>query len=172
MKRLCAFCIALPAAFLLATAAASATTPDEFGAILSSYQEVPTLSTTGAGRFHALVTPSGIAFRLNYSGLEGGTPTAAHIHLGARGTNGGVIAFLCGGPRPACPESGLVTGTITPADIIGPTGQGIAPGEYDEALRALRTGNVYANVHTPTYPGGEIRGQVFRGSFLLGLTTE
>ncbi len=29
-----------------------------------------------------------------------------------------------------------------------------------DAVRSLRKGAVYANVHTATFPGGEIRGQV------------
>ena len=53
-----------------------------------------------------------------------------------------------------------VTGTITPADIIGPAAQGIAPGEFAEVVRAIRNGAVYANVHSTLRPGGEIRGQL------------
>ena len=102
-----------------------------------------------------------IDYKLSYEGLEA-PAIAAHIHLGARATSGGVIAFLCsGGNKPACPAGGgTVTGTITPADIIGPAGQGIAPGEFAEVVRAIRNGAVYANVHSTLRPGGEIRGQV------------
>jgi len=53
-----------------------------------------------------------------------------------------------------------VTGVIDAADVIGPAGQGIAPGEFNELVRAIRSGNTYANVHTNMYPGGEIRGQI------------
>jgi hypothetical protein len=53
-----------------------------------------------------------------------------------------------------------VTGTVEAADVIGPGGQGISAGEFAEFLRALRSGNTYANVHTVTFPGGEIRGQI------------
>ena len=88
--------------------------------------------------------------------------SAAHIHLGARATAGGVSAFLCGGGgQPACPPGGgTVTGTITPANILGPAGQGIADGEFDELSGAMRAGATYANVHTAQFPGGEIRGQI------------
>ncbi len=128
---------------------------------LSSFEETPvTLSTAGTGEFRAKVSGSVIEYELSYSGLEGGVPFAAHIHLGRRATTGGVIAFLCGGPKPPCPPSGTVTGTILPADIIGPAGQGIAPGEFEEAVRAILEGATYANVHTPVFPGGEIRGQI------------
>jgi hypothetical protein len=129
---------------------------------LSGPDEVPSVSTTGSGEFRARLREDVIEFALTYEGLEGTTTTASHIHLGKERTNGGVIAFLCGGGgKPACtPTSGFFTGTITAADVIGPTGQGIAPGEFDEVLTAFRDDAVYANVHTNKHPGGEIRGQI------------
>ena len=57
-----------------------------------------------------------------------------------------------------------MTGVIDSADVIGPAGQGIAPGEFDELISAMRAGLTYANVHSdPMYLGGEIRGQIKRG---------
>ena len=50
--------------------------------------------------------------------------------------------------------------TVTAADVIGPTGQGIAAGEFAEVLRAIRQGVAYANVHSMRNLGGEIRGQI------------
>jgi hypothetical protein len=43
---------------------------------------------------------------------------------------------------------------------VGPTGQGIAAGEFAELVRAIKAGRTYVNVHTTKYPGGEIRGQI------------
>jgi hypothetical protein len=69
--------------------------------------------------------------------------------------------FLCGGGgKPACPSSGKVTGIVVAADIIGPAAQGVSPGQLAEAIRAMRAKAAYANVHTTTYPTGEIRGQI------------
>ena len=56
-----------------------------------------------------------------------------------------------------------MSGTITPADVIGPAPQGIAATEYDELLAAIRSGTAYVNVHSATYPGGEIRAQIENG---------
>jgi hypothetical protein len=36
----------------------------------------------------------------------------------------------------------------------------VGPEEWEEIVRAIRDGVVYANVHSSLHPGGEIRGQV------------
>jgi len=138
---------------------------NNFNASLDSYHEAPlSIATTGTGSFQARLNPTGdqLTYELQYSGLEGGNTLFAHIHIGQPGTTGGVMFFLCGGGgKPACPNSSAtVTGTVTASDIIGPNGQGVAPGEFLEAIRAMRAGSAYANVHTTVYPSGEIRGQI------------
>jgi hypothetical protein len=139
--------------------------PDKkkFEARLNGFQEVPSVSSTGFGEFEAgLVDDTTIHYVFRYAGLEGVTSSAAHVHFGQRGVAGGVSYFLCGGGgKPACtPTSGEFEGDITPADVVGPGVQGITAGQFDEILRAMRAGHSYANIHTPTWPGGEIRGQI------------
>jgi len=157
--------LAVPAIGSFATAPAMADDDNSFGARLTGYQEVPTLATTGRGQFRArLLNPTTLEYQLQYSNLEG-VASEAHIHLGQRATNGGVIAWLCGAlavpPKPlVCPASGTLTGTIVAADVIGPTAQGIAVGEFAELISALRAGATYVDVHTVLYPSGEIRGQI------------
>ena len=136
---------------------------------LSGYEEAPlALSTAGHGTFRAMVTDAGIEYRLTYADTVG-TVSQAHIHFGAVGQAGGISVFLCtnlgNGPAgtQACPAAGEVTGTIVPADVIGPAGQGIAAAEYEELLAAIRAGTAYVNVHSSTYNGGEIRGQIEGG---------
>jgi len=146
-----------------------------FRARLTGYDEVPTLSSPGGGTFRLRLSSDGLSatYTLTYTGLS--NAFAAHIHLGARATVGGVIIFLCGGGgQAACPTSaGTVSGTLTPAGVIGPANQGIAAGEWAEFVAALRAGFTYANVHTNDgdaqpnegpgdFPGGEIRGQIRR----------
>jgi hypothetical protein len=131
---------------------------------MSSYQEVPSVSTSGRGRFEAKVKGSTIEYKLTYSGLSSAA-SAAHIHFGQIGVNGGIAAFLCGGGgKPACPASGTVSGTIVASDVIGPASQGIAPGEIVELIAAMRAGVTYANVHTSSFSGGELRGQIRPGN--------
>ena len=154
--------VGLAIAFLVAAApGAGADHLHHAVARLDGYQEVPTLSTTGTGTLTATIDDGAmvISYELRYEGLESAT-TGAHLHLGRRAVNGGVIAFLCGGGKPACPPAGTVSGTIVPADVVGPAEQGIAPGAFAELVRAIRHGAVYANVHTTGRPGGEIRGQL------------
>jgi hypothetical protein len=131
---------------------------------LTGYQEVPSISTTGRGRFIADIDDDNqvITYQLSYSGLEGATTTQAHIHFAQRSVNGSISAFLCGGgDKPACPATaGTVIGEIDSADVIGPTDRGIEPGAFGELVRAIRAGLTYANVHTDKWPGGEIRGQI------------
>jgi CHRD domain len=133
---------------------------------LIGFEEVPAVSTVASGKFEAKINRSEqrIDYRLSFEDLEANS-LFAHIHLGQRTANGGVSVFLCGGgDKPPCPlTSGTVEGTIDPADVIGPANQGIAAGEFDELVRAIRAGVTYANVHSTKFPGGEIRGQIDAG---------
>ena len=163
------FSLGAAAVLTLALNGSSAARPGQrrvFQAVLSGYQATPAISTTGEGDFRAELNSAQTAldYELSYSDLEGGTPTAAHVHLGQAGVAGGVSFFLCGGGgKPACPASGKVTGTVVAADVIGPAAQGITAGEFAEALTAMRSGVTYVNVHNATYPNGEIRGQLGSG---------
>jgi hypothetical protein len=127
------------------------------------------VSTSATGSFEATINAGNIEYSLTYSGLEGDV-TQAHIHFGQRSVNGGISAWLCGtqpmtpGPAgtPACEgaRAGTITGSIEPADVVGPTVQGIAPGEFGELVAAIRAGRAYANVHSTKFGSGEVRGQI------------
>jgi hypothetical protein len=138
---------------------------------LTGFQEVPVVSTNAEGKFRAEVRRDRIEYKLRWEDLEG-TVTQAHIHLGQRDVNGGISVWLCGNPNPPvvnppagtqpCPLTNPATieGTVTAAQVVGPAGQGIGPQEFDELLRAIRAGVTYANVHSSTFGGGEIRAQL------------
>ena len=134
-----------------------------FHAELNGFQEVASISTTGFGEFDArLVEPERIHYVLQYADLEGGATLFSHIHFGQRSVNGGVSVFLCGGggKRPCAPVADRIEGDITPADVVGPSTQGIEALSWAELLRAMRAGHTYVNVHTTRWGTGEIRGQV------------
>ncbi len=139
-----------------------------FSAKLVGFEETPSESTPGRGTFKAkIVNGDTIHYKLRYQGFEAteGATLFAHIHFGQPGVAGGVAAFLCGGGnKPACtPTQGTFEGDIVASDIVGPAGQGIAPGEFDEVITAMQKGYTYANVHTTLNPAGLIRGQIRKG---------
>jgi hypothetical protein len=136
-----------------------------FSARLIGYNEVPANNTAGRGDLTFTMTSTQITFRLVYADLSG-PPAAAHIHVGQKNVNGGVSVFFCGGGgQAACPAatSGAVTGTITAANVVGPTAQGFTVGDLASVERAIKAGVTYANMHTAKFPAGEIRGQVRHG---------
>ncbi len=154
---------------LLATATLA--TAEQIGALLTGYEESPSVSTTGTGEFTATIAPDGdtIYYSETYSGLQG-TVTQSHIHVGQLGVNGSIVIFLCQtatnpdptGLAPQCPQEGSVAGTITAANVIAGSmaPQQLAAGDLAAAITAIRAGAAYANVHTTPSPGGEIRGQI------------
>lgn len=156
----------------LAVVAALSKGVTQFRDLMTGFEEVPAVSTNAIGEFNASISDdeTEITYRLGYAGLEGQV-TQAHIHLGQASVNGGVSVFLCANPpvtapsgTQACPPSpATITGTLTASNVIGPAGQGVAPGEFAELVRAIRAGSTYANVHSTKFPGGEVRAQIDMG---------
>jgi hypothetical protein len=150
---------------------------------LNGYQEVTSVSTGGFGSFRLKINKDedSVDYTLSYTGLESAV-TQAHIHFAQRSQNGPIAVWLCDGDPaaapnppaapastpPVCPPAsgGSVSGTFRPNDLIA-TGRGLGPGtgtgndrEWRELLAAIKVGHTYANVHTATFGGGEIRGQI------------
>lgn len=119
--------------------------------------------------------------RLSYSMNIPVLPTTpifmAHIHLGAPGTNGPVMFWLCGTPSLAPsgspvppsdfptntpPCSGQVSGELTLTDFVPSLPQNVTTGvsTFEQAVSNILGRNAYTNVHTVTYPNGETRGQI------------
>ncbi|HEV2498449.1 MAG TPA: CHRD domain-containing protein [Terriglobia bacterium] len=116
-----------------------------FVANLTGAQDVPPTNSTATGfatvDLDSLQTM--ITVNLTFSGLEG-PATAAHIHGPALpGANSGVLFPFTGVPS-------AVSGSIpTQTFAITPTQVGY-----------LESGELYVNVHSTVFPGGEIRGQL------------
>ena len=173
---------------IVGSASAALASDDKFAARLSGYNEVhfiaaPTPALRGAvsspakGTFQIRIDDRKdvIQYDLTYEGLTTDV-TQAHIHFGQRHTVGGNVVWLCQTTlvpappavvslTPMCPgpTQGKVGGTITPAQVLEAVGQGIAPGEFEELVAAIRAGRTYANVHSTTFAPGEIRGQIHDG---------
>lgn len=132
-----------------------------FRASLTGYEEVPALSTDGFGSLVAQIDEAdeSMTVELSYGGLSA-EAAAAHFHLGQRAVNGGIVVHLCGtGGTDPCPsQPATVSRTIDADDVVAV--QGVEEGDFAALLRAMRAGVIYVNVHTSTFPGGEIRGQL------------
>jgi CHRD domain len=166
MRRSALIAAALAAASIVALP--SAALAETLHVQLTSYEEVPALSTTAGGEFRAFIDDAAgtIRYQLSYSGLTGDV-AMAHIHFGQLSVNGGISVWLCQtadfvdptGLAPPCVQSGTVTGLLTQANVVGPAGQGIPPTQFAEVVAAIRAGVAYVNVHSDVFRGGEIRGQ-------------
>ncbi|KCZ70398.1 CHRD domain-containing protein [Candidatus Methanoperedens nitroreducens] len=132
-----------------------------FAAHLLGNEEVPPVDTLAQGRATFRLNEDGteLSYRLNVSNIE--DVSMAHIHLGAAGMNGPVVAWLYPGePQPAVIpgrfDGVLAEGTITADNLVGPL-----EGQSLKALMdVMRAGETYANVHTEQNPEGEVRGQI------------
>ncbi len=167
--------IAIAVGLGLAALPALADNDEKVRVKLVGFEEVPSVSTPGHGRFDALINAAGthIDWTLTYADMQADV-TQAHVHIGQLSANGAIVLWICKTnqptpPAPAnaatCPglRSGTISGSWTGADVQTVPTQGFATGELDEVIAAIRAGVAYANVHTVQSPGGEIRGQLPRG---------
>lgn len=135
-----------------------------FTASLKGSEEVPAVDTNGQGQaiFHLSKDGTELQYKLIAANIV--DVTQAHIHCGAAGVNGPVVAFLYGfNPDGISPDGILSQGTITAGDVIPRPHSDACPGgvaNFDEMIAKIMNGDAYVNVHTFVWPGGEIRGQI------------
>ena len=106
---------------------------------LSAAQEVPPNPSAATGNSTIMIG----ADKMVTGSIEvmGMTPTMAHIHEAAKGSNGPVIVpFVKSGEKTFAPAPGA---KVT-----------------DEQYASYLAGKLYLNVHSATYPGGEVRMQL------------
>ncbi|MFK8024627.1 MAG: spondin domain-containing protein [Ilumatobacter sp.] len=122
---------------------------------LSPANQVPALvpsETTASGDTRVRLQADGdIDWRIRAERID--DVLFAHIHLGAPGENGPVVATLFNGD-PA-PNSGQlrVNGEISADDLVGP----LAGSSTLDLWAEIEAGNAYINVHSAEFPGGELR---------------
>ncbi|MBE9199870.1 MULTISPECIES: CHRD domain-containing protein [unclassified Nodularia (in: cyanobacteria)] len=131
-----------------------------FTSTLNGNQQVPSpVSTTGLGTATGTLTgdPGSWVFEyeVSYSDLQGVIAAPyAHIHNAPTGQNGGVVHDLDNAN--IAPIAGSSSGTI-----IGDWRFDDASAPLTDVLaQELLNGNAYFNIHTDTFPSGEIRGQI------------
>jgi len=126
-----------------------------YGVYLNGAQEPPPAGGgTGTGSGVVQVSGNTLQIHVTWSGLSGAF-LADHIHgPAARGANAGVIYDLGGITTTSSGgTAGTISGTITLVEGAG--GFTIA-----QQLEQLQNGLWYINVHSTTFGGGEIRGQL------------
>lgn len=135
--------------------------PRNFLAYLTGDGQVPPVETGARGLALFKLDPDvGLHFTLYVVNIV--DLRMAHVHLGAAGENGPVVAWLYpeDGPPPKQIDGGFGgvpdRGTITTTDLLGPLeGKPLAA-----LVAAIKAGKAYVNVHTAGNPDGEIRGQI------------
>lgn len=116
---------------------------------------ISTVETDARGKAKCKLKRDGteLAFKLAVEDLD--EVAAAHIHVGLPSENGPVVAVLYGGPLTGPVDGTLAKGTITEDDLMG-----VFAGDFPGFIEAMRQGELYVNVHTVDFPGGEVRGQI------------
>jgi predicted outer membrane repeat protein len=121
-----------------------------FTATLSGAQQVPPVNSPGTGTATLVLSPDQtmLTYAVSFANLVG-TPTEIHLHNAPAGQNGPVATDANGDnlelmnlPQATTGMAGPQTFTVTPAFVA-----------------QLLAGNIYSNIHTTSFTGGEIRGQ-------------
>jgi hypothetical protein len=131
--------IAAAAALLFAAYGGAAWSQQEVKVTLTGSQEIPPVTTSAAATGVITVgADKSVRGSVTVSGIS---PTAAHIHEAPAGTNGPIIIPLVktGDNVWSVPEGAKMT---------------------DAQFESYKAGNLYYNVHSAAYKGGELRGQI------------
>jgi len=133
------FWVALCAASLLLAGCAGMGGGNSVNLTLSGAQENPPVATSASGKGTITVgADKSVSGSVTTTGVDG---IAAHIHVGATGKNGPVILPLA--------KTGDNVWSV-------PAGAKLTDEQYD----SFKAGDLYVNVHSAKYKGGEIRGQL------------
>jgi hypothetical protein len=143
-----AACLVAAAAVAVIALPASGTAPpgSSFFAVLDGEHESPDADPDGYGTFSASFSGTKLCYGIQV--VKIGTPTVAHIHQGAVNVNGPIKV-------PLTPPANGTAGASAKCTTIG---AGLAsqikasPGQY------------YVNVHNGAFPGGAVRGQLFKAT--------
>ncbi|MEZ0372640.1 MAG: CHRD domain-containing protein, partial [Candidatus Sericytochromatia bacterium] len=117
---------------------------DTLTAELSGASETPAVASQahGYGIFQLNQAKDTLIARVYVAGLSGPI-TGAHLHLGLAGKSGEVV-------EPLAVTGNVLTGTWKRSDAEQPLSEA--------RVKSLLNGELYVNVHTEKFPGGEIRG--------------
>ena len=131
--------VVVSAIIVLFAGYAASVLSDEVTVTLSGNQEIPPVTTSalGTGTFTVGADKS-VSGSVTVSGMSA---TVAHIHEAAAGTTGSIVIPLT---------------KISDNVWAVPAGAKLTDAQYE----SYKAGNLYYNVHSAAFKGGEIRGQI------------
>ncbi len=135
----------------------------KFSATLVGTNEVPSVTTTAAGKMDLTQEDSVSILYTISTTAPTDSITMAHIHAGAAGANGPIMVWFFPTELSRAPGAGTATGINGVVRVGRFTRAGtffVAPYTWDSLLVRMNAGTAYANMHTRKFGGGEIRGQV------------
>jgi hypothetical protein len=134
-----------------------------FSAYLSGDKETPPAKSSSTGQITLRVNnrQKALDYRLNV--WNGKNIVSAHLHCGAAGGGGPVIAPLFSSSS-VDSEGTLATGTIT-FGMLSNANCNPPIKDLGNLVDSMKSGDIYANIHTTANPDGEIRGQLAQGGF-------
>lgn len=114
-------------------------------AVLLGENELPAADPDGGGAANVIIHQgTQLCWGITVTGLD--TPTAAHVHRGDKHENGPIVVGLS---APATGDPGASSGCVSaPSELLA------------EILTKPK--DFYVNVHSAAFPGGAVRGQLFR----------
>ena len=122
----------------------------DFAATLERAQQNPPIPVSGGtGTFTLTFGPTQLAYEIRVEGIP--TVAASHFHNAPAGENGGVARGIEGALDG---DVWVSSGTWSADEVDSP----LTPALVSELL----AGNIYVNIHTADYGGGEVRGQVLK----------
>lgn len=141
-----------------------------FTATLDGDQEVPPSGSTASGSATLVLSDDeqSLSYVITLVGLDFAFQTsddsddviAAHIHNAPAGENGPIVfGFINPSDDPNDFALNFVASTLH-ATITGVWDSDDAGGNLADFLGALRSRDLYINIHTVGNPGGEVRGQI------------
>jgi len=158
---------ALMLAIGIAASAPAGATPGTtgFAATLLGVNEVPPNASPASGSGFAVLSgdgtpgnPYSISYSVSYTGLVA-PRTASHFHGPADAAHNAPVIF---GIATSGPQSGTISGVWDNTS---------SPALNATHVSYLMNGQLYFNVHSQTYPGGEIRGQILPDATPTSRTT-
>lgn len=114
----------------------------KLSATLSGASEVPPADADGSGSFTATLNPGHdqLCYEIKVDKID--AATAAHIHEGVAGVNGGPVVML---------EAPAANGMVKACAAVS----------NDVAKKLMQNpAGYYVNVHNAAHPGGAVRGQL------------